>query len=821
MDGVKKNVAAWYRWCLARPFFGLLFIAILCSVAAYNAQHFYYDASADSLVAEDDPELLYYRDVSSHFGGEDFLFLTYTPKNAELLSHETIAKLDNLVQRLSEVDGIESITSLLDAPLLKSPPIPLSELSNGYNTLRSEGVDLKAALHELTTSPLFNNLLISEDGKTTAIRIDLADAYAVTALLNSRDNLRLIDNPTPEETEKLEEVSAAYRAAYAARTEKIERVLEEVRVIRDSITKDAIAHLGGVPMIASDMIHYVKKDILIFGGASVLLMMVTLFLFFKRMRWVLLPLATTSVTILLTIGLLGFLHKPVTVISSNFISLLIILSVSIGVHLISKYREILSHNPKLSHTDIIYQTMSKKLAPCLYTTLTTIAGFASLATSSIIPVMDFGLIMCVSVFLSFLVFYSFFPSVLALLPKTDLAHPARDNNTPFICLAYHLSADRTRGVILFAVILAILTFIGASKISLDNRFLDYFKPHTEIHQGLAFIDKNLGGTIPMDIIVKFPPYVEEEIDEEDDFFVAAEEDVFPERYWFTPDKVDYLKRLGDYLESRVEIGKVLSLSTLESVARGFNDGKALGAVEIAAILGAMPERARVDFITPYAAPAAGIMRITTRIHETGPLFSRDALIADIENFSINELGLEPGRVRATGVNVLFNNMLKELFSSQTSTLLFVIGATLMMFFILLRSARFAIIGLLPNLLSAFLILGFMGFAKIPLDMMTITIAAIVIGIGVDDAIHYLHCLKESYKEEKDMDAAIRKSHREIGRALYITTLTVVIGFSILAASNFVPSVYFGLFAASAMILALLANLVLLPALLLKFYPSKG
>lgn len=813
-----KTIQQYYRQYLQHPIVALLLIAAIATIALYNAKDFYYDASADTLVAENDPDLIYYREISSHFGGEDFLFLTYTPKNSKLISTETIKKLSILVTRLSEVKGVRSVASLLDAPLLKSPPVPISEISTGYKTLQSDDVNFQNAFTELTTSPLFKDLLISQDGKTTAIRIDIEENTILKLLSVERNKLRLIKNPTSQDTETLEKINTEYRKAYAESLENIEKMLNEIRAIRYSIRHEATSYLGGVPMIASDMMNYVKSDLITFGGMSILLMAAALYLFFRKIRWVLLPIATTIVTTIMMLGLLGYLHKPVTVISSNFVSLLIILSISIVVHLVTKYREILDEDRKLSHLDIVFQTMTAKFAPCIYTTLTTIAGFASLSTSSIIPVMDFGLIMCTGVFMSFLVGYLFFPVALLLLPKEALTAPARDNSTPFIRHSYRLAFNQTGGVILTAVFLVCMTAMGISMLSLDNRFIDYFKEDTEINKGLTFIDKNMGGTIPMDIIVKFPPYVEEELDEEDDFFSDDTEiDEFPQRYWFTPDKIDILRKITNYLTLRTEIGKIISISTLETIAQEFNGGEPLNAIELVATLGALPETVRKDFIEPYASPENGLMRITMRIHETGPLFSRDKLIQDIEEYATERLHIEAGTVKATGMNVLFNGMLKELFSSQASTLIFVIGATFMMFWILLRSTSLALIGLFPNILSAFAVLAFMGFVGIPMDMMTITITAIVIGIGVDDAIHYLHNFRESFIKTHDVDEAVRKSHREIGRAIYITSLTVIIGFSVLCASNFVPTIYFGLLTALAMVFALFANLTLLPALLLKFY----
>ena len=813
-----------YRAYLSKPWLGLALFLVLAAVSFFQARYFYYDASADSLVAQDDPDLAYYRQVTKHFSGENFLFLTYTPNQGGLLTPPVLADISNLVEALKGVEGVAGVASFFDAPLLKSPPVPISQLATGYRTLNSPDVDLKAAHKELTTSPLFKELLISEDGKSTAIRIDLAANKELKALFEERQRLREQVKQNSDFENALKEAEEAYREAYKLDAQATERVLNKVRGIRAVFEDKAVIHLGGVPMIAPDMIGYVKRDIRTFGLASLILMMVTLYAFFRSWRWVVLPVLAPGMTLLITIGLLGLMHKPVTVISANFMSLLMILSVSIGVHLITRYREILWESKKgASHLDIVAKTMKVKLAPCFYTTLTTAAGFASLMASSIIPVVDFGWIMCMGVFVALMVFYLFFPVLVVLLPKEVLKKTTKEEaDTPLIKWAYTLSTRKMARVLTGTILICVVTAVGIFSLSLHNRFPDYFKESTDIHQGLAFIDQHLGGTVPMDIIVHFPPYEPEVLDEDDDFFdeeADEEADEYPERYWFTPDKISTVRALETYLNNRPEIGKVLSLATLEELARDFNGGKPLGAVEIVAILGALPQDVRESFVAPYAAPEEGLMRLTARIHETGPVFSRGDLIQGIKDYATEQMGLPEGAVQVTGMNVLFHGMLKELFNSQASTLLAVVAVTFFMFLVLLRSLPLAVAGLVPNVLAAFVILGFMGFAQVPLDMMTLTIAAIVIGIGVDDAIHYLHYFKTK-RGKTDLLEALRYSHSHIGRALYITSLTVVVGFSVLSLSSFVPTVHFGILAAVAMVLALLANLVLLPVLLIIFAGRK-
>lgn len=803
---------------LIAPLLLIVLVTVLCLIAGYYIKDFRFDASEDTLVAEGDPDLAYYRDVSEQFGGEGFLVLTYKPTEQALISPASIDKLQQLVSKLEQIKGVTNVDSMLEAPLLQSPPVPVSELATGYRTLLSEDVDLAMAREELTQSPLFKNLLISEDGQTTAIRIQLQQNQQLADIRQQRRQLRAIETPTAEQEHQLASVEARYQKIYTQHLEDREQLIADIRSIRDNLSDDVVAYLGGVPMIAADMISYVKQDVVVFGAIVIAIISAMLFWLFRQWRWVLFPLASTGVTIFLTTGILGFLQQPTTVISSNYISLLTIFCISFAIHLIVRYRELGTKHPDRAHHDLVVETMKDKLAPCVYMALTTMVAFGSLVTSDIVPVMDFGWIMSVGILVSFLMTYVLFAGILLLLPRSG--DRARLHDEPGMTKVLSaLAVNRTKLVLGLMLISVVIASFGISRLSMDNRFVEYFRDHTEIHKGLEFIDKNLGGTMPMDIILQFPPY-EEPDEEEASFFSTGNEDTNSRLYWFTPTKIQYLRDMHAYLESKEAIGKVISLENLEQVAQTYNDGEPLGPVELVTALKAMPERVYHDLIEPYASPESGMMRITLRLHETVPDYTIEGLISDIKNHAVNELGFEPDNVQITGMAVLFNGMLQHLFDSQTSTLLFVILATLVMFILLLRSLTLAVVGLIPNVLAAATALGLMGYLGIPLDVMTITIAAIIIGIGVDDAIHYLHRFRKEYAVSHNVRTAVSQSHHSIGNAIYYTSITVIIGFSVLAFSNFIPSVYFGLMTALAMLLALMANLTILPGLLILAYQSR-
>ena len=813
-----SKIAAGYNAFISRPYLVLLLLAALCGTSLYFTRYFSFDASADTLVAQGDPELDYYQEISKSFGDDDFVFMTYEPKQAPLLSPKSLRDIDRLQKDLAAIKGVKEVTSILDVPLLQSPPIDITKMAEDYRTLRDDDVDLSMAMEELTTSPLFKELLISADGNTTALRIGLKEHKEFQKMWHKRERLRDIENPTPEQKEELARVSDEYNLVRQDYLAYRKNIMTDIRELRDLMDEQATIYLSGVPMIASDMIEYVKNDLMTFGVLTIMLIMMALYIFFRRLRWVLLPVFTAGLAIMLTVGILGILRQPVTVISANFVALMLIFSISFTVHLMVRYREFVHEGLGLQHREVVLLTMTDKFAPCLYTALTTMAAFASFLTSDIVPVSDFGWIMCVGMLMALFANYTLFPAILMALPEGE-HRPMAEHPPTLTTVTCFVAIKGYLKVIATTIALVFISWQGMDKLSIDSRFIEYFRPGTEIREGLDYIDENLGGTIPMDIILMFPPYKPEPVSE-DDFFTMGEADTYPERYWFTPDKIAKLHKMHDYLEGKKPIGKIISLATLESLARSFNNGKPLGSVEIAAVLGAVPPEVKEQFISPYAVPEKGLLRISTRVHETAPPYDRRAFIKNIKDYAVTELGFEPDEVRITGMNVFFNNMLSSLFDSQVSTIGFVIGATLLMFLVLLRSPLMAVAGVLPNLLSAAMVLAIMGYMGIPLDMMTITIAAIIIGIGVDDAIHYLHRYKQERQNGLSVPHAIKSSHTHIGLALYFTSLTVILGFSVLSFSNFVPTIYFGVLTALAMVMALLVNLTILPSILMLFRPRK-
>ena len=814
---------------LAHPKVWLVLIALLMGVSGLYVKNFRLDASADSLVLENDRDLRYHRATSKTYGSEDFLVITYTPFN-DLISKDSLDGLRGLKEDLSKLKRIQSVVSILDVPLLNSPRVKISDLASNPRTLETPGLDKKLAKKEFTESPIYRKLLASPDGKTTSLLAIYKRDEKYYSLMELRDDLRekkrMQELLTPEEEIKLSEVSLEFKKHLAHIQDVQREEIKKVRLILDKYRDKAKIFLGGLPMITSDMVDLIETDLYVFGIGVFCLMVVSMWFFFRKIRWVVVPMLCCIVSAWIMVGYLGWLDWRVTVISSNFISILTIITIALTVHLIVRYGELYTANPGMSQSELVSKTTRIMFQPCFYTALTTIVAFTSLVVSGIRPVIDFGWVMTIGIILVFLISFILFPSFLMLMSPKE-AVPSQDITKKLTSSIGLFTLGNKNKILCMSIILALMSIAGIAQLQVDNRFIDYFKKDTEIYQGMSVIDKQLGGTTPLGIVIDaekdFFTYIKEvekeraAMDSSDDPFGEVEE-YEQENYWFNSEKLLEVEKIHDYLETQPQVGKVLSIATTLKVVRLLNDGRVPDDYDLTLYRKLFPKQAKKTFLEPYLSADANQIRITLRIEETNPTLNRGALMEKIKRHLVDQLKIAESRIRFTGMAVLYNNMLNSLYQSQIMTLGVVFLAILTMFVILFRNISLAILAIIPNVLSAGTILGMMGWLKIPLDMMTITIAAITIGIAVDAAIHYVHRFKREFIDNPNYKEVVLLCHKSIGRAIYYTSITVTVGFSILTLSNFIPTIYFGFLTGVAMAVALLSNLTLLPLLIEVFKP---
>ncbi len=810
-------------------------IVILCMLTvvtffAFEAKRFRLDASAETLILQNDEDLRYSREIDSRYEQHDFLVLTYTPKD-DLFSDKTLANLTRLRDELKPVERVLSVVSILDVPLFESPPVSLKELTEDLPTLESPKVDRNLARIELRDSPLYRNLLLSPDLKTTAMLIYFSDDVVYQDLLEKRNQLlqKKSSGPlTPSENIELKRVTEQFRQHRDIMRQSRHQDIAAIRSIMNKYRNDADLFLGGVSMVANDMISFIKKDLKIFGIGVLLFLIITLGIIFRRKRWILLPILCCVVSVVCMLGLLGWFGWEVTVISSNFISLQLIITMSIVIHLIVRYREFASAEPQESNRQLIHDTVQTKLIPCLYAVLTTIAGFASLLFCDILPVITFGWMMIAGLFVSLIVTFLLFPALLMLIPKET---PPRSREWRFSITSITAKFTEAHGALIagISVFVFVLSFIGISKLEVENCFIDYFKDNTEIHKGMKVIDQQLGGTTPFDIIIDFTEpntssaavSTEQTSAESSDIFDEFEEfdkAASAEKYWFTAEKISRIKAVHAYLHSLPETGKVLSLATIISIAEKLNSGKVLDSFDLALLYSETPDEFKNMLIKPYVSVEHNEARFGLRVRDSEKTLKRNELLKEIKADLTGKLNIAKENIHLTGLLVLYNNMLQSLFGSQILTLGITVLLLMGMFLVLFKSLRISLIAMIPNVLPIAVVLGVMGWLSISLDMMTITIAAIGLGISVDNTIHYIHRFKHEFQKDQKYLPTMHRCHESIGHAMYYTSVTIIIGFSILALSNFIPTVYFGLLTSLAMFIAIIAALTLLPQLLILVKP---
>ena len=733
-----------------------IFISALCISLFSWVDNFRFDASSETLVLEDDLSYELYEQINERFSSSEFLVIALS--NDNIFSNVSLANLRNLEAELEQVVNVANVISVLDAPLFEQPKLSLVKSATNDKYLLIDDLDLSRSKQELIESPLFNELIVNSTGTAVAMQINLDDA---------------VDYDTT------------------------------VKHIRDILNKEINfkSYLAGPAMIVSDTISFIKNDVLIFGCLTFLMFFVLLIVFFKDFWSAFIIMSNASLVIYLTISLLGYFDWPISIVSSNFLALLFISSVAVSVHMIVKLREGRANNPADE------ESLAKIFIPCLYTALTTMVGFLSLLLSNIQPVIDFGKMMAVGVVINLIVSFVFIPVLIGLkgiakssefsLSKIYYRHLYSNTKKVF----------KTIGIPAIFLLLPVFIYLSLG-LKVENRFIDYFDESTEIHQGMKFIDEELGGTTPIDLVFTLPE--EEILIDEDDFFFS--EDSETSQYWWRQKNMRLLKSIQADLNQMPELGKDLSIVNGVLLAEKLNDFTEMGDLELAFVRNSLltNEKAK-DLLASYISADDRSARITFRIIDSFENINRNVLLEKIDSYLQTKLDNTNVEYQLSGLGVLYNNLLQSLFGSQITSLVFVFGAIFLMLLFLFKSLLTSLIVLFIPLIAVGFVFSFMSIFSIPLDIMTITIASISVGMSVDYAIHIAWRFREEQKISK-RDAEINTIHTS-GQAVLITAMTVIIGFLVFVFSNFNPTVLFGLLSALAIFISAALALRLIPIFL--------
>ena len=810
-----------YKKLLEKPKFILFLIVLVFSFSVYNAKNFQLDASADSLLLENDPDLNYLRSVNERYSSEDFFVITYSPKKK--INNETIQELKKFVNEIDNIQWVSKTISILNAPLFESSDQPLIEKINNIQYITTPGIEINRALNELRNSPVYKRLIINDDATTFGIVAYIKDNKKyLSALeinknfLDEQKNKKLSDKDFKE----FEKHKLVLEQLKREQNKNLELYNIEIRSHISKYKNIADINLSGIPMIADDLISFVIKDITVFGSGVFVFIIITLWFIFRDIRWVIFPLLSCFLSISIMVGMLGYLNWKVTVISSNFISLMLILTMEINIHYVERYKQLQAEFPKKKENFLTYLTTTKILTPILYAVLTTALAFLSFIFCDIKPVIDFGLMMTLGLFISLFVSMILLPYlIIKFKPKASPVHKSKESK---IAKFFETIAINQKFLVLtFSSIIFILSIYGMTRLKVENSFINYFDKNTEIYKGMKLIDEKLGGTTPLDIILKFKESESKSTFADDEFFQGSSSDEYKDSYWFTNFRINNIVNVHKYLETLPEIGKVLSFYSVLQLGEKLNDNKKLGPLEMAILHSKLPEDIKKNIITPYISIDDNEARISLRIIDSNPELNRKELLIKIQKDLEEKLQLKKEEFKITGILVIFNNLLQSLFDSQIKTLGITFAGIFLLLLILFKSFWWSVVAAIPNFTAALFILGSLGLFNIPLDMMTITIASISVGIAIDNSIHYIYRFREEFKINKNYNRTIQICHRTVGKAIVNASLTIVFGFSILILSNFIPSIYFGIFTGLAMLTAMTLVLTLMPQLILIFKPFKN
>ena len=810
-----------YKKFLERPKLILISLILIFSFSIYNAKNFQLDASADSLLLENDPDLNYLRSINERYSSEEFFVITYSPKKK--INEESLKELRKFVDEINNIKWVSKSISVLNAPLFESSDLPLIEKIKNIQYIVTPGIEINRALNELKNSPVYKKLIINEDATTFGIVVYIKDNKEYLSALKT--NKIFLDK---QQNSKLSEKDLKEFESQNKILEKLKKEhnknLEFYNIeIRSHISKYkniADINLSGIPMIADDLITFVKKDITVFGSGVFIFIIITLWFIFRDIRWVVFPLLSCFLSIAIMVGMLGYLNWKVTVISSNFISLMLILTMEINIHYVERYKQLQAEFPKKKENYLAYLTTTKIFTPILYAVLTTALAFLSLIFCDIKPVIDFGWMMTLGLFISLFVSMILLPYlIIKFKPKATPIHQSKDSKIAEIFAS--IAINQRVLVLAFSTIILILSIYGMTRLKVENSFINYFDKKTEIYQGMKLIDEKLGGTTPLEIILKFKDTDSKNNKSDDDFFQGSDSNEYKDSYWFTNFRVNNIVNVHQYLETLPEIGKVLSFYSVLQLGEKINDNKKLGPLEMAILYSKLPDDIKKSIVTPYVSIENNEARISLRIIDSNPNLNRKELLIKIQKDLEEKLNLNKDEFKITGILVIFNNLLQSLFDSQIKTLGITFAGIFILLLILFKSLSWSIVAAIPNFTAALFILGSLGLFNIPLDMMTITIASISVGIAIDNSIHYIYRFREEFKINKNYKKTIEICHKSVGKAIVNASLTIVFGFSILMFSNFIPSIYFGIFTGLAMLTAMTLVLTLMPQLIAIIKPFKN
>ncbi|MDN4504000.1 MMPL family transporter [Alteromonadaceae bacterium BrNp21-10] len=793
-----KNKPLWLAsWVEGYAKLIIVLFVVLIAVTGWFAQYFKIDASAETLLLKNNKLFIQTQVMNSRFSPQEFILVAYKPKDGSLFTQQTFDDIGKLSDEFKQIERVAAVTSILNVPLLSFMQGLDTNVNASDWSWQKQGYTPTQMQKVFSDHPIYTGLLVNEQQTATAIQIvfkDDPELQQIEKKITVLQQKQLTNEFTEQDQVQIETLTKQADPLKAELNTLRQQEIKQIYHITESLESHADIYLGGGQVLAYQLINIIKSDLVIFGSAIGLVICVLLFVIFRALRWVILPVLCCSTSVVLTVGLFGFFDMRTTVISSNFIALQLILTLAIVIHLIVQFRQLAQERPDDTQRQLVKAMVSAKAAPCFYAGVTTSVGFASLIFSNIQPVIAFGWMMIVAMLVSILVSLTLFPALLSLLPIQK--GQVQQSSSKFMeRLCSGIMANKVL-VFIMAALLLIASVVGAARLSVENSFIHYFSESTQVRQELEFIDQQFGGSTPLDVVVN----------------ITA--DQRKQDLVLTADMVQLLQKIQHVMDQYPAMGKTMSVVNFTQLAKTLNQGKPLTEYELTAVYHLLDKALTEQLLGAYFSEDHQQLRISGRVKDSTKDFNRQEFLQQLRS-DIEGLGIEREGYSLSNLFVLYQDILQRLFASQVNTLGLVYAVLALVLFAIFRSIKVAIIALIPNIISTLLILGIMGWFGIPLDLMSITIAAIAMGIAVDDTIHFVHHYLQSANEQSANEAVL-STYTSVGFALLFTTVIITAGFGMLGFSDFIPSVTFGLLTGLAMIVALVTDMTLLPALLNKF-----
>jgi predicted RND superfamily exporter protein len=735
------------RWRLV-----LCAVSLLLTVASiWPSTQLRFDVAITNLFPPHDPLLLAYRDGLKFFGSAEMIVVAYT--DPELLTADGLMCLHRFADTFRDLRplGVEGVTSLAEArwPLAPLDPTPL------YAQIGRDGHTREKLKAELLKCELYRNVLLGDDGETTAISITI--------------------RPKHTDLERRQLIAAIRERAEGNRFRTV---------------------VAGGPLLTHDAVVYMDQDSRKLGWVSTLALAAVIGVLFRRIRWVALPLVVVHVTLVWTRALLWLVEAQLSMVSTTLTALVTVIGVVGVVQVTARYREEREH---ADVADALLRTMSAAGPAVFWASLTTAAGFGALLISSIVPVRNFAMMLSLASMLVFFVTAALVPGavIFGQRPSDPGAAPGERHIERLLEATMDWSLARPRQVAAVVIVLLVLTVAGIVRIRAETDFTRNFRRSSDVVAAYQFVEERLGGVGTMELAFSAPEGLTPAL--------ADRLRHLETRLRATPNLANVLG-LVDVLDF-FETGSAGTLSRLMGPE-----------ASLAAKLWVLQQQ-RPDLVPTFWNEKEKQMRVMLRAREQAPSAVKNELIAAVERIGREVLDQPhaPAQVRVTGVYPLLNHLVSGLMSDQLNTLVLATAAVFAIMCIALRSMRLAIVGLVPKLGPILMVLGAMGWLGVPIDMGTPMIASVSVGISVGFSIHYLYRFRQERLAGVPFDQALRATHRRVGGAMVFSNLALVVGFAVLTLSNFIPTVHFSVLTNVALIGGLAGNLLVLP-LLLKLIP---